>query len=226
MTDDQAAIRGFGGAARLFPLPDLVLFPQVIQKLHVFEPRYRQLTADALADDRLITLVLLRPGWQDDYDGRPAVAAFGCLGRITRHESLPDGRYSLRLRGLARVRLLAEDPPAHKLYRTARAEVVPDVIPEDLPRLLAVRRELGEAVMSQFEAVGSTRRQLGELFAGDTPLGALCDLLAYALPIDTGLKQQLLEEPRVDVRAEVLAKALWDAEPSGDRQFPPEFSPN
>jgi Lon protease-like protein len=225
MTDDQAAIRGFGGVARLFPLPNLVLFPQVVQGLHVFEPRYRQLTADALAGDRLITLVLLSPGWEADYEGRPAVEAFGCLGRITHHEQLPDGRSNLRLRGLARLRLLAEQP-AHKLYRTARAEVVPDVVPEDLTRLLDLRRGLAEAVLGRFEPAGPAHRQLGELFAGETPLGALCDMLAYALPIELGLKQQLLEEPRVDRRAEVLAHALRRDESSGDRQFPPEFSPN
>jgi Lon protease-like protein len=225
MTDDQAAIRGFGGVARLFPLPNLVLFPQVVQGLHVFEPRYRQLTADALADDKLITLILLSPGWEADYEGRPAVEAFGCLGRITHHEQLPDGRSNLRLRGLARLRLLAEQLP-HKLYRTARAEVVPDVVPEDLPRLLDLRRGLAEAVLGRFDPTGAAHRQLGELFAGQTPLGALCDMLAYALPIELGLKQRLLEEPRVDRRAEVLADALCGNGAPEDRDFPPAFSPN
>jgi Lon protease-like protein len=225
MTDDQAAIRGFGGVARLFPLPNLVLFPQVVQGLHVFEPRYRQLMADALESDRLITLVLLKPGWEEDYDGRPGIEAFGCLGRVSRHEPLPDGRSNLLLRGLARVRLLDEQP-AHKLYRTARAEVVPDVLPEDLPRLLALRRGLADAVLGRFEPAGPAHRQLSELFAGEMPLGALCDMMAYALPIELGLKQRLLEEPRVDLRAEVLADALRVAEPTGDRRFPPNFSPN
>ncbi|HET6574699.1 MAG TPA: LON peptidase substrate-binding domain-containing protein [Fimbriiglobus sp.] len=225
MTDDQAAIRGFGGVARLFPLPNLVLFPQVVQGLHVFEPRYRQLTADALADDRLITIIMLSPGWEADYEGRPVVEAFGCLGRITHHEPLPDGRSNLRLRGLARLRLLAEQP-AHKLYRTARAEVVPDVVPEDLPRLLDLRRGLADAVLGRFVPTGPAHRQLGELFAGPTPLGALCDMLAYALPIELGLKQRLLEEPRVDRRAEVLAHALRHHESAGGHEFPPAFSPN
>lgn len=225
MTDDQAAIRGFGGVARLFPLPNLVLFPQVVQSLHIFEPRYRELTADALAGDRLITLVLLRPGWEDDYDGRPGIEAVGCLGRITHHEPLLDGRSNLRLRGLARLRLLAEEP-THKLYRTARAEVVPDVVPEDLTRLLDLRRGLAEAVLGRFEPTGAAHRQLSDLFAGETPLGALCDMLAYALPIELELKQRLLDEPRVDTRVEFLADALRLTEPTGDRQFPPDFSPN
>lgn len=225
MTDDQAAIRGFSGIARLFPLPNLVLFPQIVQGLHIFEPRYRELAADVIASDQLITLVLLKPDWEDDYDGRPGIEAFGCLGRITRHELLPDGRYDLRVRGLARLRLLAEQP-AHKLYRTARAEVVPDVVPEDLPRLLDLRRALADAVLGRFEPSGPAYRQLSELFAGETPLGALCDMMAYALPIELELKQRLLEEPRVDLRAEVLADALRVGSPTEGRQFPPDFSAN
>jgi Lon protease-like protein len=225
MTDDQAAVRGFGGFARLFPLPNLVLYPQVVQGLHVFEPRYRQLTADVLAGDRLLTVVLLKSGWEEDYEGRPAIEAVGCLTRITHHEQRPDGRYDLRVRGIARVRLL-EEMPTNKLYRTARAEVIPDVVPEDLPRLLDLRRELADAVFSRFSPTGPAYRHLRELFDGETPLGALCDMLAYALPVELPLKQQLLEEPHVDARAEILTYALRPAEQAEGRQFPPEFSSN
>jgi Lon protease-like protein len=63
----------FSGKARLFPLPNLVLFPHVLQPLHVFEPRYRQLLEEALADDRLIAMAVLAPGWESDYEGRPAL---------------------------------------------------------------------------------------------------------------------------------------------------------
>src|SRR5207247_2070845 len=45
----------------LFPLPNVVLFPNVFLPLHIFEPRYREMVADALASDRLIGMVLLRP---------------------------------------------------------------------------------------------------------------------------------------------------------------------
>src|SRR6188474_3512723 len=62
MNDDLDALSHFAGRARLFPLPNLVLFPHVVQPLHVFEPRYRSLTADALGDDRLISMALLKPG--------------------------------------------------------------------------------------------------------------------------------------------------------------------
>src|SRR3954447_10843753 len=100
MNDDQQALEHFSGLARLFPLPNLVLFPHVVQPMHIFEPRYRQMTAESLAGDRLIAVVLLQPGWEEHYDDRPALHAVGCLGRIVAEERQADGRYNLLLRGL------------------------------------------------------------------------------------------------------------------------------
>src|ERR1700752_3118620 len=104
--DDAGDLEHFSGTARLFPLPNLVLFPSLLQALHIFEPRYRQMTADALAGDRLIAMVLLRPGWEADYDGRPPVHEVACLGRIAAEQRLPDGRFNLQLRGLSRARIV------------------------------------------------------------------------------------------------------------------------
>src|SRR5256885_4062278 len=85
----------FSGKVRLFPLPNLVLFPHVLQPLHVFEPRYRQLLTDALDDDRMIALALLRPGWEDDYDKRPPIHPVVCIGKVHNEERFADGRYNL-----------------------------------------------------------------------------------------------------------------------------------
>jgi uncharacterized protein len=57
-------------ALPIFPLPTVVLFPNVFLPLHIFEPRYRQMIGDALAGDRIIGMVLLRPGYEEDYEGR------------------------------------------------------------------------------------------------------------------------------------------------------------
>src|SRR5689334_24880459 len=119
MSDDLCALHDFTGVARLFPLPGLVFFPHAVQPLHIFEPRYRQMAADALAGDRLIAPVLLRPGWEDDYDETPAVHPVACLGRVAKNQLLPDGRYNLVLRGLARVRI-REELKTDKRYRVAR----------------------------------------------------------------------------------------------------------
>ena len=234
MTDDQAALAKFDGVARLFPLPNLVFFPQVVQALHVFEPRYRQMLADAIATDQLIALVALKEDWEDTYDGLPEVEEVACLGRITQYEVLPDGRYNLRLRGLVRLRL-EDEVPSGKLYRQFRAEAVPDILSDDLKHLTRLRRQLAEVVLPRFEAEGPAHQHLSELFAGDMPLGVLCDMLSYALPLEQDLKQALLAEPHVPLRAELLRAALaqqplppggsYDGE-APRRKFPPDFSVN
>jgi Lon protease-like protein len=225
MSDDDSALANFAGLVRLFPLPNLVLFPSVIQGLHIFEPRYRQMMADSVAADMLMATVLLQPGWEKDYDGRPAVFSVACLGRVSHYEQLPDGRYNLRLKGLSRLRL-REEVPAPKLYRVSRAELLQEVVPDDLHRLAELRKMLAEAVLPRFPADGQAHQQLKELFEGDMPLPHLCDMLAYALPLPLELKQQLLEEVCVPTRAEVMASALRIRTAAGARKFPPEFSPN
>src|SRR5271170_3702492 len=131
----------FSGVARLFPLPNLVLFPHVLQPLHIFEPRYRALVEEAMAADRLIAMALLEPGWEPDYEGRPPVSGIACLGRITTARRLDDGRYNILLAGLKRVRLLRELPPK-KLFREAQVELCDDFYPAGgaVQRPLAQRR--------------------------------------------------------------------------------------
>jgi Lon protease-like protein len=223
-------LHNFDGIARLFPLPNLVLFPYVIQPLHVFEPRYRQMTADALAGDRLIGLVLLRPGWEAEYQGRPAMHPVACLGRIVADQRLEDGRYNLLLRGLARVRIAAEID-TDKLYRSARVDVLTD---EPLPPLHAqqhLRRALGREAPRWLGVNAQVHEQFTRLLDSDLSLGALCDIFSFALPLEPEFKQLLLEETDVEKRTRCLLEHLKSqtpptTPPEGDRKFPPNFSAN
>src|SRR6266446_3214585 len=125
MQEDSSIPVSFDGVTRLFPLPNIVLFPYVTLPLHIFEPRYRQMTADALAGDRLIAMVLLKPGFEAEYEQRPPLHTVACLGRILADQQTDDGRYNILLRGLKRVRILSEMPP-DELYREARVELLED----------------------------------------------------------------------------------------------------
>src|SRR5207245_11115488 len=100
MSEEPNPLSDFRGVGRLFPLPNLVLFPHVVQPLHVFEPRYRELTADALAGDQMITMSLMQPGWEPDYEGNPPLFPVACLARIIAHNELVGGRSLILLRGL------------------------------------------------------------------------------------------------------------------------------
>jgi len=230
MSDDLSALGEFGGSARLFPLPNLVLFPYVIQPLHIFEPRYRQMTADALAGDRLIALVLLRPGWEGEYEDRPAVHPVGCLGKIVADQRLDGGRYNLLLRGLRRVRLL-DEVPTDRAYRTARVELLNDA-GAAATDAAALRTDLAGQLPRWLPPGAPVMDQFRKLLDSDLSAGALCDVFAFALPLDPALKQQLLEELDVSARARRLVEMLREHAPIAEaaegqsRKFPPDFSDN
>jgi Lon protease-like protein len=229
MSQNPSPLDDFRGTARLFPLPNLVLFPHVAQPLHIFEPRYRQMMADALEDDRLLAMALLRPGWEEDYQQAPPIHPMVCLGRIVQEERLADGRYNLVLQGLGRARVRQELASA-KLYRLARVELCPDE-PAAAAREPALRRDLGAGVTPFFSAHPPAAQQLRQLLESPLPLGPLCDIFCFALPLDVEVKQQLLEEVGVESRVGLLLRSLEGKAPpvAGEapkRPFPPAFSDN
>jgi Lon protease-like protein len=230
MNDDSWALQHFKGTVRMFPLPNVVLFPQVVQPLHIFEPRYRQMTAEALEDDRLIAPVLLQPGWEADYEGRPAIFSITCVGRIIAEQRLPDGRYNLLLRGLSRARIV-EELPKTKLYRSARVELQPGGDPPNESAARDMVRVIAESTRRWFPPEGTATEQMEKLLRSQLPLGLLCDLLAFAVPLAVEAKQQLLEQLDIEKRAQLLVEHLQQDElpkpaPKTDRLFPPNFSSN
>jgi Lon protease-like protein len=232
MSDAPESLDDFSGLARLFPLPNLVLFPHVAQPLHIFEPRYRQMLADALEGDRLIAMALLCPGWETECDKQPPIHPIVCLGRVRQEQRLPDGRYNLLLQGLQRARIL-EEVKTDRLYRVARVELIEDEpVPSEL-REQALHQQLVRKVTPYFSANAQAEEQVQKLLHSDLPLGVLCDIFCFALPLATELKQQLLQELRVEERVVLLLGSLGtpqskekQAESPSQRRFPPEFSSN
>lgn len=178
----------------LFPLPQVVLFPRVRRPLMIVEPRYRDMVADALTGDGIIGMVLLRPGFERDYEGRPPIYDIGCAGEIENHQQLPDGRYAILLRGLTTFRVLREIPG--KAYRLARIEAIPERLPEeDRGALSAARAQLVQALYN----VG--------LEGPDDRLddAAFVDVVSETLTsMPEATRQDLLERNRVLSRATAL----------------------
>jgi Lon protease-like protein len=108
----------------LFPLPGVVLLPGTLLPLHIFEPRYRAMVADALGGERTIGMAMLKPGWEEGAEPLP-VHPLGGAGEIVEAEELPDGRYNIVLEGRFRYRILEESPADP--YRVAQVEEVPSV---------------------------------------------------------------------------------------------------
>ena len=169
MSQGSFSPEDFSGTARLFPLPNLVMFPHVVQPLHIFEARYRQLMADALEDDRLIGMALLCPGWEEDYHEKPGVFPTICLGRIEHEERLSDGRYNLLLQGLCRARI-REEVKVDRLYRVVRVDLLEDEEVESNALDQALRQQLERKVTPFFSAHPPAMEQLHQM-CGGLPLG-------------------------------------------------------
>ncbi|MDE3156333.1 MAG: LON peptidase substrate-binding domain-containing protein [Acidobacteriota bacterium] len=186
----------------IFPLPDVVLFPNVFLPLHIFEPRYRAMVADALDGDRMIGMVLLKPGWEDDYLGAPPVYPVGCGGLITHAERLADGRYNIVLRGLEKFRIVEEEPGAP--YRRAQVEVVHET-PADAERdrLRAHRHRLEALVNPASEQAGPD-----QTIPTSMPDEDLIHALAQYLSLEPLERQALLEREGVCARCESLIELL------------------
>jgi Lon protease-like protein len=176
-----------------------VLFPLVAAPLHIFEPRYRKMIADALDGPRVVGMILLRPGWEADYEGRPPVYETGCAGFIDRVEELPGGRYNVVLRGLTRFRVREER--GGEPYRLAAVEPVPDA-PGPAEALAQARRRLVELVSRAAEvpADAVARPDLSHEF--------FVNALSQSLELDPLEKQSLLECDEVLARYERLATLL------------------
>lgn len=225
---DELDLKGFRGVCRLFPLPGVVLFPHVVLPLHIFEPRYRQMTEDALATDGLVTIVQVRSSLAAGVSGEPILEEYGCLGRILQHERLPDGRYNFLLHGRKRIRL-GRELDVGTLYRQAEAEILEDqdVSFEDDSR----RKELVGLFREILDRSNATDPDLERLLCSETSLGVLTDLTAHALGIPAVRKQALLAECSVLRRVEAVMQFLreilgYSGEVRKRPAYPPPFSPN
>jgi Lon protease-like protein len=186
----------------IFPLPNVVLFPQVFLPLHIFEPRYREMVADALQGDRLIGMVLLRPGWEGNYEGRPPVYPIGCAGVITHHDRLPDGRYNIVLRGLEKFRITGEDPSG--AYRVATIESLHDQLADDdRSEIRSARERLEKLLIPQAQGHGADTKLPASLNDED-----LVNTLAQYMQLEPLEKQALLEREGTLARCRSLIELL------------------
>src|SRR5438045_1087130 len=92
----------------IFPLPNIVFYPNTLLPLHIFEPRYKEMVADCLSGDRTVGIVQLRPGWENNYYGNPPVYRILGIGEIVSTKQWDDGRYDIVLAGNRRGQILAE----------------------------------------------------------------------------------------------------------------------
>jgi Lon protease-like protein len=191
----------------VFPLPNVVLFPTVFLPLHIFEPRYRKMVDDALNGDRIIGMVLLRPGWERDYDGRPPVYPVGCAGVITHAERLPDGRFNIVLRGMEKFRIVSEQDD--RPYRIAVVDALPEPsMDADRLDIRAERRRLETLLMPPPDPASARAEKRDAKVPTSMADEDLVNALAQYLELEPVEKQALLERSGVLQRCRSLIELL------------------
>ncbi|QDT37498.1 LON peptidase substrate-binding domain-containing protein [Stratiformator vulcanicus] len=227
--DLSSQLENFSGRVPLFPLPNVAFFPHVLMPLHIFEPRYRQMTADALESDRYIAMAVLQPGWDDTPEfHEPEIYDHVCLGKIAAEEQLEDGRYYLMLQGLARAKVLSEETNDLP-YRVGRLEVQQDraLIPSQIDRV-SRRQELIALFQKKYPKV----ELKGVIESATDPivsLGLVCDVIASALGLSGPMIYKMLCADDIDDRSEIIREILInEVGPTGPLkpEFPPKFSSN
>ena len=191
----------------IFPLPELTFFPHTVLPLHVFEARYRAMVTDALARERRLAIVHLKPGFEADYAGKPAVHAVAGAGEIVNAERLTTGRFNIVLRGDMRIRIVRE-LPADTLYRLVLAERLDDV--EAAGDVKPVIERIHMTCRRLLETVGRPVDLLDGAFAENLAPGVVADRIASAVLPSAARRQELLETLEVDDRLTRLADALDD----------------
>lgn len=225
-----ADLTGFTGVVPVFPLPNVVLFPFVALPLHIFEERYRRMVEDALEEERLIAMALLKPGWEASNDPTPPIHEMVCLGRITAEERFPSGEFNIVVTGIHRA-VIVDELQSDLPYRLGKLELYRDFYAEEPVVSRDVRNH--ELLLNFRRLFPRSRADslFSQVLEADLPLGVTCDLLAAALRIGLADKQALLEELDVDVRSDVLIDKIHELLPEAGperlvRRFPPTFSLN
>jgi len=181
----------------IFPLEVAMLFPGVSRPLHIFEPRYRAMVADALKGDRIIGMTTLKPGYEADYQGRPPIYEIGCAGVISEVEELPGGRFNIILRGVVKFRVTGEDQS--RSYRLANVETLPETL-EDAEKaaLPKLRQRLEELITKGSD----TKVEPG------TSDEELINMVAQHLPMGLAERQGLLELRNMLLRVRALIELI------------------
>jgi uncharacterized protein len=190
----------------IFPLPNVVLFPKTLIPLHIFEERYRTMTRDALAGDRMIVLALLCEGWEAEYEKSPAVHEIACLSKIQTYEELEDGKYNLVLTGIRRVRLVREVQQSP--YRMAEVENLEDAACDEQSKEVVGRRDRLGGLFAKFTELATAGKYQAAEVMPQLSFEELVNSVATTLNLPAQEKQGLLEMDDLTQRCDLLIPIL------------------
>lgn len=193
----------------IFPLPSVVLFPRIVQPLHIFEPRYLEMFTEALDGHGTIAMALLKPGYETNYFDAPEIHPVVSVGNIITYEAREDGTYDVVLLGDKRARLEREIDG--RIFRRGILHEMEEKLPatiEDQENLRMNMEALLDVAIQDMKDENRGLARLQKSFAKESSLGFLVDFLAYHFIKDLEFQQSLLEELDVSLRARSLLDAL------------------
>ncbi len=191
----------------LFPLP-LVLLPNELLPLHIFEPRYRQMLKDVALDKNIFGVSFFDP--KETFIEKPETGTFGCAAEVREVQELPDGRSNVLTTGLVRYRLL-DYVDAGEPYLVGDVEFF-----EDFEEDASVIKPIADNVFELFRRIAKAAHKLsGERGSfPDIPQAepeALSFLVTAAFNLEIEIKYELLEMRSTSERLERLREILEQA---------------
>ena len=200
----------------LFPLP-LVLLPNELLPLHIFEPRYRQLLKDVALDKNMFGVSFFNS--QETFIEKPVLGSVGCVAEVREAQTLPDGRSNILTIGVVRYRLIGYVDGSEP-YLLGDVEFFEDEKEDE-----AVLNPLADEVFTLFRRIALAAHKLsGErgVFpdVSQTEPEALSFLVTAAFNLEPDLKYQLLETrstvERLERLREILIKTVSKMEESAE----------
>ena len=200
----------------LFPLP-LVLLPNELLPLHIFEPRYRQLIKDVALDRKMFGVSFFES--KENFEQKPATGSIGCVAEVREVQTMPDGRSNILTIGVVRYHLI-DYVEAGEPYLIGDVEFFEDEKEDEL-----ALNPLADEVFALFRRVAKAAHKLsGERGSfPDVPQAApeaLSFLVTAAFNLEADLKYQLLETrstiQRLNRLREILLQTVGKMEESAE----------
>jgi Lon protease-like protein len=191
----------------LFPLP-LVLFPQVVVPLHIFEERYRLMINRCIEESGTFGIVLIPPGTSTESES--AIRRVGVTARVIQFDRIEDGRINIMAAGEMRFRIL--EFTASQPYWAAKVEFFEDdrESDEDLQESYKEVVRLYREVHRLAAELRSMEMNIEEIKIPVSP-ATMSHMVSFVLDIDPEAKQALLEMTSVEGRLKTLTVYLEEA---------------
>ncbi len=188
----------------IFPLPNVVLMPNMTLPLYIFEERYKQMVRDCVSGEPYLAVALLKKGWEQQ-SGPPRPYPVAGFGRIVRASRLPNDCMDIVVQGMGRIRMTEfyDDQP----YLRAAVTLLHPTSPAH-HQLTEPTELLKKRFFDLLDVEGISALELRtslKLLA--SPIDVVFFIMAR-LPFDLYVKQEILQTTAVDAQIAQLLNLM------------------